>query len=633
MVTKSVSLTRLVFFSVTLLGVFVLLVFRLMDVQLVEGQTYLKRAESNRFFTIPVPADRGIFLDRYGDPLVWNTAKYFKIQQPDALFESRVAIPRDEALSLLASTASATVITDTERHYRYPFSTSQVLGYVGGVTAEDLQKDATLHIDEQVGKAGLEKVEESQLRGQDGQQVFEINALGQKQRLVEQTTPQTGQDVATTLDPYLSEVALQALDNHKGAVVITDAQTGDVLTLISSPSFDPNILSQTFAETEKEDARKKEVQALFTDPNNLFFDRAIAGAYPPGSVFKTVTALAGLEAGKVDTTTEVVDDGSLKLGAYEFGNWYYSEYGRVEGAINIIQAITRSNDIFFYKVAEWAGPEAIAATARSFGMGQKTGLELLGESPGLVPDPTWKLQARNERWYLGDTYHYGIGQGDLLTTPVQIAQLTQALGNHGTLCAVHVTTNADPNQQDSTQPAQKNCRDVGVKTENLDTVLQGMVGACSPRGTGFPFFPYNQKKAQPTLQVEQQIDQGMVACKTGTAEFGLADGRGYKKTHGWFTMVVGLPDLSALATTSGQLSVSPHPVPAATSSASLTTAPVISADPQTLWKEWHQRIQAHSFPRRLTITVLVESDDQNLFREGSRDAAPVAKKILDWMLQ
>src|SRR5258708_6352810 len=264
-----ITFSRLILFSALLFGIFVLLILRLADVQLAQGQIYLQKAESNRFFTVSVPADRGVFLDRYGEPLVWNTAKYFKIDQPDSLFEKRTAIPRDEALSLLASTASATIVSDTERHYRYPFSTAQALGYVAGVTAEDLQKDSSLHIDQQIGKAGLEKVFESQLRGQTGQQVFEINALGQKQRLMEQVPQQPGHDIHTTLDPYLSEVARQALGDHKGAVILTDAQSGAVIAFMSSPSFDPNLLSQTFAEPDKEEARKTQVQALFTDPNQL----------------------------------------------------------------------------------------------------------------------------------------------------------------------------------------------------------------------------------------------------------------------------------------------------------------------------------------------------------------------------
>lgn len=628
MPSKEKSFPRFLFFCALLVSLFALLVVRLMDVQLVKGEGFLAKAESNRFFTLPIPADRGVFLDRYGDPLVWNTAKYMKVDRPESLFEKQLPISRDEALSLLASTASASVITESQRHYRYPFSTSQVLGYVGDVNADDLQKDPTLHIAQQIGKTGLEKVDERQLRGQDGQQVLEVNALGQKQRIVEQVAAKPGQDIQTTLDPYLSEAARQLFGTVKGAVVITDAQSGDVLTLLSAPSFDPNLLSQTFAEADKEEVRKNQVQALFNDPNNLFFDRATSGAYPPGSVFKTVTALAGLEAGKVDKSTQVIDDGSIKVGSYEFGNWYYSEYGRVEGAINIIQAITRSNDIFFYKVAELAGPDAIANMARNFGLGQKTGLELLGESPGLVPDPAWKLQTKDERWYLGDTYHYGIGQGDLLATPIQIAQLTQALGNHGTLCHVHLTepTPIDGSAVGSTQN-QRSCRDVGVTQEHLDTVLAGMIGACSPRGTGFPFFAYNQQKIQPDITAEQQIDHGVVACKTGTAEFGTTDGKGYKKTHGWFSMMVGLPDLGTSLATSSTSS------PTASASATLASEGVQTANLRELWQNWHQRVQAHGFPRRITITVLVESDEQNLYREGSQDAAPVAKKILDWMLQ
>ena len=232
--------TRAALFIVSLLALFFVLMVRLWDVQIMHGSEYLQKAESNRFFTVPAPADRGLFLDRYGDPLVWNIAKYERIDQPQSLYQKLTPITRNEALDLLASTASARVVTSTERQYRYPLATAQILGYVGGVTADDLQKDVTLHVDQQVGKAGLEKVAERQLHGQDGQQMFEINALGQKQRLVEQQPPVAGQNIKTTIDPYLSEVARQAMVDHTGAVIITDAQTGEILTLVSTPTFDPN---------------------------------------------------------------------------------------------------------------------------------------------------------------------------------------------------------------------------------------------------------------------------------------------------------------------------------------------------------------------------------------------------------
>jgi len=605
--------SRFFLFLAALSGVFILLFARLVHVQLIDGQKYLNRAESNRFYSKPILADRGVFLDRYSDPLMWNEKKYYQVAQPTALFENLTPITRDQALQLMASD-SARVQTDNERQYRYPLSTAHVLGYVGKVTAEDLQKNSSLLVNEQVGKTGLEQVYDQQLRGQSGETIFEVNAMGQKLRQVSETPATAGQDMNTTLDPYLSEVAYSALGDKKGAVVITDAQTGEVLAMTSSPAFDLNLLSQNFADKDEEQARKDAVQALFADPNNVFFNRATAGAYPPGSVFKLMTAMSGLEGGQVNASTQVVDAGKITVGTTDFRNWFYRQYGRVEGSLGIVRALTRSNDIFFYKVAEWTGPDAIAAMARTFGFGAATGVGLPGETKGLVPDPEWKIRTKNEKWFLGDTYHYGIGQGDILTSPAQIAQMTQALANHGSLCQLSLVRVSGASGGD-----ERHCRDVGVKPENLNLVLEGMMGACMPGGTAFPFFPYDAQQVKTADPVDTNIDNGAMVCKTGTAEFGAANDKGFRKTHALFTSIVGI--------TPADLVVRDPAVSAA----------VLSPQEISLRNDWLKKVTgvtqptSENFPHRLTITVLVESSDANPYPEGSYDAAPVAKHILEWI--
>jgi penicillin-binding protein 2 len=608
-------------FALCFVALFTLLCVRLIDVQYFHGETYVKKAENNRFFTQVVPAERGKFLDRYGDALVWNTQKYYKISEPTALFETRTPLNRDDALRVMSSTESASIVTDTERQYRFPLPLSQTLGYVGNVTAEDLQRDATLDINQEVGKSGLEKTFDKQLRGVNGEAVFEVDALGQKQRKIEQTDPQAGADLRTSIDPYLSSFALSALGDQHGSVLITDAQTGEVLTLVSNPTFDPNLLSRSFAEKDKEAARREQVQQLFSDPRQLFFNRAISAVYPPGSIFKIVTALAGLENGKINESTQVVDEGQLKVGDYVYGNWYFRQYGRVEGAIGVVRALARSNDIFFYKVAEWVGPDALATMARMVSFGQKTGIELPAEARGLVPDPAWKTQVKDEKWFLGDTYHYGIGQGDLLTSPVQVAQMTQAIANHGTLCQLSLVDSAS----DQTQ---KKCRDISANQANIEMVLRGMLGVCSQGGTAFPLFPYNLKNSHPDENIQQNIDHGAIVCKTGTAEFGAANEKGYRKTHGWLTSIVGLPSFEE--------GTGAEATSASTASESALVVPNVSdqiSGANQLHQKWRAAVGAHGFPRRVTITVMVESDDQNPYKEGSADAGPIAKNILAWMME
>ena len=204
--------------------------------------------------------------------------------------------------------------------------------------------------------------------------------------------------------------------------------------------------------------------------------RAVTGQYPPGSTFKLMTALSALQNGAITADTSVNDEGTLKIGEFSFGNWYFSQYGRVEGEVKLIKAIQRSNDIYFYKVAEWVGPAKLAAFARLFHFGRPSGIELSGEAGGTIPDPEWKVKTVGEPWYLGDTYHMGIGQGDVLVTPLQLNQMTAAIAYGGVWCKPHLLF------QDKVQ-----CEDLGVSPEHLVSVIEGMKAACSPGGTAFPF--------------------------------------------------------------------------------------------------------------------------------------------------
>jgi penicillin-binding protein 2 len=611
---KFLSVRHFLFIS-GLLALFTLLIVRLTDLQIFHGEMYTKRAENNRYYSHSIFSRRGILLDRYGDPLVWNVQKYYQKVDPFSLYSEKKPIERDQALILLASN-SASIETDTERSYLYPESMAHALGYVGDATAEDLQRDETLAVGYQIGKAGLELQYDKQLRGRDGKETYEINALGQKQRLIDKVDAQPGADLKTTLDPYLTEIASRYLKGVKGAVVITNAENGSILALTSQPSFDPNVLSQSYPDKEKEKLRKQQIQSFFLDPEKLFFDRAISGAYPPGSIFKLATALAGLENKKIDINTQVIDEGRIKVGEYEFGNWYFRQYGRVEGAISLSRAITRSNDIYFYKVAEWTGPKNVADMARLLGLGSKTGIDLPAETKGLIPDPEWKQKVKNEKWYLGDTYHMGIGQGDILTSPIQIAQMTQAIANSGSLCKVSLI-----------ETEKRDCRQIGVQLGDLKSIWEGMVGACSSGGTAYPFFPYNTKRIKEGQTIDEKLQSGAVACKTGTAEFGGADEHGYRKTHAWFSSILSLPDLTQASLTQASSSATAN---FDVFSHANTTS---SLSDVQLFQRWKQKVATTGFPAKITITILSESDDANPFKEGSKDAAPIARKIVDWMTQ
>lgn len=605
-------------------GVFLLLAARVIDLQGVQGKFFWNISENNRQFRSDIPAERGVFLDRYGDPLVFNTRLYFRYTNPLALYPTTEPLVQSEAL-LAQVTDPLAVGYSLQRLYLRPFSLAHVLGYISAVTQEDLARSAQLKLTDFVGRSGLEQAYDPRLRGKDGYQDFEINALGEKQAIQAKSPPQQGQPITTTLDPYLSTAAWRAMGNKTGAVVILNAETGEVLSLVSTPSFNSNLFSP--GDEAANAQRVQLLQEALVDERQLFFNRAVSGTYPPGSVFKLVTAVAALENQAVDLNTTVDDQGVLEVGGSQYANWYYTQYGRTEGLISLVRALSRSNDIYFYKAAEWTGPEALAQKAREFGFGEPTGIEIPGERGGLVPDPEWKERTIGERWFLGNTYHFGIGQGDVLVTPLQLAHMVAAFGNNGQICKPTLLENS---QASSVGQADRRCASLGISDDTLEAIQQGMIGACSAGGTAFPFFDWNTTRLTElpeSLPVGESIRRGMAACKTGTAEFGGADERGYRKTHAWFGMVIG--GFSDLLKTEIE-AISNEGITTATDSAAVATEE--NTNPFQERQKWLQQIQATGFPRTLAVVVLVESDEQQPYAEGSREAAPVAREIVDWMM-
>lgn len=585
-----------------------LMVIRLIAVQLVAGSSFREQADANRMYGVRLPKERGLFYDRYGQLLVINVPIFSSVTNPQQLFSSAIRVSREEGLRLLA-TDSARVMPGFERMYPLGEAAAHIVGYVSPATAEDVEK-RHVAVQDVVGRYGLEKVLDEKLQGNAGKDVFEINALGRKMKKVTTIPASSGQEVFTTIDSFLTSVAARALAGKKGSVIIEDANTGDILALVNTPSFDPNVFTLKELDPAKRAIQQEKISGYFSDTSQPFFDRAISGLYPPGSVFKPVTAAAGLQTGVLSLEKTVRDEGVLKVDTYSFGNWYYSQYGRVEGDIALVRALARSNDIYFYKAAEWIGANTLAEFAAFFGFGKSTGSLLPGEQAGFVPTPEKKETERGERWYLGDTYHFGIGQGELLVTPLQVAQMTQTFAKRGSKCQPSLL------RRDTTA-----CEDVGVEEKNLIPVVQGMLEACSTTGTAFPFFSWNEqyrdvKSADPYAEVQN----GAVACKTGTAEFGGVTELGKRKTHGWFTMIVGTDAVlqNQLQTLSPEEKIT---------STGILTSPTEFLQHAT----WLHLIKKHGFPKVITITVLVESDDTAPYKEGSKDAAPVAHEIMQWL--
>jgi penicillin-binding protein 2 len=345
----------------------------------------------------------------------------------------------------------------------------------------------------------LEQAYECSLLGTPGEELVEVSATGTEVRVLGRREPVPGRDLKTTIDYGLQLEVASDMNGKKGAAIVTDP-TGQILAFYSFPTFDPNLLIDK--------SNSQEIGSLLKDPGLPFFDRVISGTFHPGSVFKPIVALAALQEGSIDKNFRYNDPGIITVNNYSYTNWYFTQYGRTEGLIGLVKAIARSTDTFFYTIGQMVGPDAIAKWAKSFGLDSTTGIDIPGETVGLIPTPEWKKETRNESWFLGNTYHMAIGQGDVSVTPIEINNYISGIAMGGKICKPRF--NLESNQ---------NCRTVSISTDNVSLIKQGMEGACSQGGTAFTFFDFSQKHKAITI-----------ACKTGTAEVGT-DGT----PHAWFT--------------------------------------------------------------------------------------------------
>ncbi len=501
------SHSRLYLFYFVIFLVVLVFVGKLFALTVVDGSKNLALADTNRVKLIQTEAPRGRILDRNGKVLAESRTTYILTKG-----ESSREISESDAKNLEQTGgageyfegASGKITEVVKREYPLGAAAAHVLGYVSVTQAEEKQQDPTISTINSQGRLGVEANYNSFLTGEVGKRLIEVDSGGQNVSVLGKEAPKAGRDIHMTLDGDLQKAVYESLAKYtkisggnKGAVVVENPQTGEVLALVSSPSFDPQDIGKAVAD------------------NDLpFFNRAVAGTYPPGSVFKIVTSLAGLESGKITKDTEVDDVGKIEVGGQTFSNWLYTEYGRTDGLIKLEKAIARSNDIFFYKAGQEMGVGNIKNMAAKLGYGQKTGIDLPEEAFGLVPDEVWKKSTIGESWYLGDTIHMAIGQGFLLTTPVQVNGVTSFVAA-GRLTKPFLVNKIDSGR--GSGEIKFDSRTVGeglVGGANLDLVRRGMVGACQTGGTGFPFFTTSYK----------------VACKTGTAE--EAGG----ESHAWFTV-------------------------------------------------------------------------------------------------
>ncbi|MBI4096584.1 MAG: penicillin-binding protein 2 [Candidatus Levybacteria bacterium] len=500
---------------VVLLLAVALIISRLFFLQIIKGESYRNLSDSNRTRTIPIHAPRGVIFDRRGVPLVFNTPGFRQ-----TLNGQTKLLDNNEALKLLIGRKNNLEV-DSLRSYPYKDTASHVLGYIGQISKEELKQKEFIDYKggDLVGKIGIEKKYESLLKGIDGKELVEIDSMGKVIRELGRTDPSPGQNITLTLDIALQKAAFDATkDIEKGAVIVSNPN-GEILALVSKPSFDPNLFTMGEGYSAEQNSIYKSVLQVLSDSENQpLLNRAIGGVYPPGSTFKLITAAAGLEDKIIDKNYTVEDVGILKLGAFSFGNWYFIQYGKTEGAVDVVKGIKRSNDIFFYKLAELVGVDSLSKFAEKFGLGKKLGIDLMGEQRGTVPSGEWKKREIGEQWYLGDTYHYGIGQGFLLTTPLQVNGWTQAIANGGTLYRPHLLLNA--------KYSILNTKFLSQST--VDLIKEGMVGSCGTGGVAWPLFGFKV----PTSAKASAGKEIKVACKTGTAQHGGEE----TLPHAWITL-------------------------------------------------------------------------------------------------
>jgi len=519
-VEKEVSIFRILPFYLCAVALMSIFFARLFTLQIFEGAKNLERSEGNRLAFVKIAAPRGVIYDRNGKILARNKAVFELIKNG----KSEI-IDKEQALVLTSQGLAKEEPQEGElgqirlglvREYPYGTLFSHLLGYVSEISAKELKQPAFYGYQpgDKIGRLGVEKTYQELLRGKDGRKLVEVNAKGDLVGVLGKEEEKAGKSLVLSVDSDLQakineeiEQLFSKIGPRGAAAVAQDPKSGEILALLSYPSFDNNIFSGILSQ--------KLLDSLNQDPAKPFLNRVTLGVYPPGSIFKLVTSLAGLESGKINKDTQFEDTGEMFLGEYRFPNWNFVCCGKKEGIMDITRAIARSNDIFFYHVGEMVGERILGEWAKTLGLGKKTQVDLPDEALGLVPSPEWKKKEKGEIWFPGNTLHMAIGQGDVLVTPIQMSALTVFFANGGTFYKPYLLkeVKGEGGQTNETFGPKK-IVEVKARKENIDLVREGMKKAASAGGTAWPFADF-------------KIQCG---AKTGTAEVGVDN------PHAWFTV-------------------------------------------------------------------------------------------------
>lgn len=562
-------------FRIAAILLFAILTAQLWRLQIVDGRAYVGRSAANYLRTAVISPQRGVIYDRNRNIIASNAPVFVVTMTPADIPRGRqeevvirlanelrippseiqrvldrrkarndftpfTAVPvrynveRDAIMRIAERSVEmpgVQIVVESARRYSDGPLVSHILGYMGPIGPEDLEEMRAQGYspDDKVGSAGIEYVYEKDLRGSPGKRLYQVEVTGQEVAEIRREPARSGMNLALTIDMELQRNVAQILkeglrNSAMGAAVVMDPRTGDVLAMVSLPTFDNNVIG--------DDTREDELLAMLKDEKNLpMFPRAFGGQYAPGSVFKLVTGTAALAEGVATRDTVIDSKGVMYVERDEFPDVRDPLRDNAAwGPQNFLQGLANSSNIYFFwlgggyseggrTIFRGLGADALARYARQFGYGKATGLDVTGEKPGIVPDPTWKLANKNERWYRGDTYNMSIGQGDVLVTPLQVANATNAIANGGTVYTPrlgYAELDADGNVvrllPNASRPLGVDSRDLTLMREAMEAAFEG---------------PHLKDFLIPGLRA---------AGKTGTAEFpGPLDEKENLPSHGWFT--------------------------------------------------------------------------------------------------
>lgn len=527
---------RLKIIRITIFALFVILVLNLGYVQVIRGPYYHNLSVNNRIRVVPIESRRGRILDRNGVVLADSRIAFDimvvpqEIEDEESLFRYLGKVLKEDPQELLKrfkqdiftpfapvpiaeDVRKETAMILEENKFRFPGLIVQsgsrrwypqketgahVLGYVGKINAARMRnlKEYGYTPQNLVGYSGVEEFYDQHLRGKDGGLQIEVNSRGQQVRLLSLKEPSGGEDLTLTIDQRIQEIADGLLHDRTGSIVVMDAQNGEILAMASAPAFDPNIFV--------DERSRHRASRIFSDKRSPLLNRAISGQYPPGSVFKVPLAFAALALNKIDPGRTFMCPGYYQLGRRQF------RCAHVHGAENLHQAIVHSCNVYFYNLSLVLGPESIVRFAKNLGLGSPTGIDLPYEADGFIPGPAQRRASRNLGWYKGDTLNLSIGQGEVLTTPLQVVQMMGRMGSGGKVVSPHLL------------------RANGNRMLNKYSSVKQM-----------PFDPGIFKRIQEALL-------GVVADSTGTAHVldirgvsisgktGTAQTSGNRLSHAWF---------------------------------------------------------------------------------------------------